>query len=1194
MGVVYLAFDARRQERVALKTLSRMDPVSLYRFKQEFRSLVDVSHPNLVGLYELVSDGRQWFFTMELVEGVPFLDHVRPAGPVVAAPAQLDRLRAALRQLAEGVAALHQAGKLHRDIKPGNVLVTPAGRVVLLDFGLAAELDQAGLHHSADDCVLGTIAYMAPEQAASQPVSLASDWYSFGVLLYEALTGRLPFRGPPLQVLQDKQAHEPVAPGDLVAGLPEDLASLCVELLRRDHAARPAGPDVLRRLGSQAVPRVEPGRQAGAAALIGRRQHLDLLKGAFQATRKGRTVLVYLRGGSGAGKTALVQAFLGGLRTTDQAVILAGRCHEQESGPYKAVDGMVDALSRYLKGLPSQEAEVLLPRDVHSLARTFPVLRQVEPLARTARSLVQTPDPQQLRRQAFAALRELLGRLGDRRPLVLAVDDLHWGDLDSTALLSELFRPPDPPVLLFLGTYRSEAETKPYVQTLLQGDCGTLADTAPPLERLVLDVEVLPPAEARELALGLLGPGEAARAESIARESGGNPFFVHELAHALRAGGPAAGEVRLDEVLWSRVRELPSEARRLLAVVAVAGRPVGQAEASQAAEVVSGVRGLVACLRSARLLRGTGSAGEAELETYHDRVRETVQARLAPAERQGHHHRLALALEASGRADPEVLAGHFQEAGLPGHAAAYHHQAADQAATALAFDRAARLYRLALDGTPAGAGQRLLRVKFADALANAGRGTEAGQEYLAAASGADQAEGVECRRRAALQLLISGQGEEGLAAMRAVLGAIGMRLPATPRQVLLALLAARGLLWLRGLRFRERAADAVPAEELTRIDICWSAGVGLSVMDPVPGSVFQTRSLLLALRAGEPYRIARALACNAAYVAMAGGPARRRTERQLAAVAAYAGRTGNAHARGLLNLVAGMAAYFQGRWRDALASFGQAEAILRQECTGVWWELDTAQLFSLYVTQFIDPAGLAQRVAAVLKEARERGDLYASVHAGTNGSPFARLLAGDPDGARREVTEWLARWPAQRFSLQHFHALLIHTQIDLYTGQGLPAWQRITSQWPDLARSLLLSVQVIRAWMRYLRGSGALAAAAGTTRNRHLWREAARDARRLRRERMPWAEALAQLLEAGVAGVRGDRTGAVRRLAAAAAALEGVELGVFAAAARRRRGELLGGDEGRVLLAHADAWMQERHIADPARITAMVAPGFPV
>lgn len=180
MGVVYRAFDRDRGVDVALKTLRSFDGDALYRFKKEFRALADIVHPNLVSLHELLSIGDEWFFTMELVEGISFLEHVRPylhlrsdtstgertpgsdessggdltsptlessAGQasvsqreaLAAADLLADRFVAAVRQLVEAVQAIHQAGKLHRDIKPSNVLVTPDGRVVLCDFGLIAE-----------------------------------------------------------------------------------------------------------------------------------------------------------------------------------------------------------------------------------------------------------------------------------------------------------------------------------------------------------------------------------------------------------------------------------------------------------------------------------------------------------------------------------------------------------------------------------------------------------------------------------------------------------------------------------------------------------------------------------------------------------------------------------------------------------------------------------------------------------------------------------------------------------------------------------------------------------------------------------------------------------------------------------------------------------------------------------------------
>ncbi len=269
MGVVYQAFDRERNQVVALKTLRDMDAATVVRFKREFRALADVSHPNLVSLYELVAIETHIFFTMELVPGVSFLrwargggeddpdpldgdtvelseivvdapetdstepgkrGHLTPrprparprAAPVSSAPpAQLDlaRLRPSLMQLAEGVAALHAFGMLHRDLKPSNVIVTRDGRVKILDFGLVTDLTgEAGV----EDALVGTAAYMSPEQGARLALTPASDWYAVGVMLYEALTGRLPFVGSSTDVLMDKQQFEPPSPRELVSDAPQD------------------------------------------------------------------------------------------------------------------------------------------------------------------------------------------------------------------------------------------------------------------------------------------------------------------------------------------------------------------------------------------------------------------------------------------------------------------------------------------------------------------------------------------------------------------------------------------------------------------------------------------------------------------------------------------------------------------------------------------------------------------------------------------------------------------------------------------------------------------------------------------------------------------------------------------------------------------------------------------------------------
>ncbi len=137
-----------------------------------------------------------------------------------------------------------------------------------------------------------------------------------------------------------------------VPGVPEDLNALCIDLLRRDPAARPSGREVLRRLasapGEPALAVSLPPPQAQRTPLLGREPHLAALSEAFAAMKRRRTVLLYVHGNSGMGKSALLQHFLDGLCDRHEAVVLAGRCYEQESVPYKALDGLVDALSRYL------------------------------------------------------------------------------------------------------------------------------------------------------------------------------------------------------------------------------------------------------------------------------------------------------------------------------------------------------------------------------------------------------------------------------------------------------------------------------------------------------------------------------------------------------------------------------------------------------------------------------------------------------------------------------------------------------------------------------------------------------------------------------------------------------------------------------------------------------------------------------
>lgn len=1228
MGVVYLALDRESGIRVALKALRYVDPAAILRLKNEFRALADASHPNLVALHELVSAGDQWFFTMDLVDGVDFLAWIRPgASPdagteddidtlpspagsraVVARlappPLDLERLRSSLRQLAEGVHHLHQLGKLHRDIKPSNVLVAREGRVVLLDFGLVTELDRPPVPESSDQQIVGTVAYMAPEQAGAEKAGPAADWYSVGAILYEALTGRVPFVGSPIQVLLDKQKFEPPPPAQIASGVPSDLDALCVDLLRTRPDARPDGRDVLRRLGVDLTGSSgEPSHgspRSRYAEFVGREPQLDLLDESFAATQNGRASIAFVHGSSGMGKTALVRRFLDQIRALDQAVVLTGRCYERESVPFKALDSLVDALTRYLLRQPRLQAEALLPRDVLALARMFPVLRRIDAVANAPRRAAEAPDQQELRRRAFSALRELFGRIADRRPLLLFIDDLQWGDVDSAALLADLLRPPDPPPLLLIACYRSEdAAASAPLRLLLRAQSGT----AGAAEVREIRVEALTPDEATRLARALLAAGGVdapGLAGSIARESGGSPFFVDELVRYVEVGAApslsdAGRAISLDEVVRARLVRLPDAARRLLEVVAVAGGPVPVAAATRAAGLVTGEFPALGTLRAGHLVR-TAMIGDREgVETFHDRIREAAVGRLTAVELAERHERLARALEAAGQADPEALCAHYGGAGERGRAAEYAEVAADRAAGALAFERAAALYRRAIElRGPSERQRRALLVRLGDALANGGRGAEAAQAYREAAAEKDgapvlAAEALELNRRAAEQLLRSGHIDEGLEGIQAVLGALGTPLAPTPKRALLSLVVRRAQVAMRGLGFSERDPSQVSAEELTRIDTCWSVAVGLGMVDTIRGADFQARHLLLALRAGEPYRVARALAAEACFVATAGGRASARASKLVKAAQDIARRLDHPHALGLTSFAAGLAAFLVGNWKSARALSEAAERTFRDRCTGVAWEAANAQLFALWSLFYLgDVLELSRRVPRLMREAEERGDLYAATSFRIGLTNVRHLVADDAEAAQWEVKEVMGRWSRQGFQFQHYLGLLAQAANDLYVGAGPRAHERVVGSWAQLSASLLLRSQGVRIEATHLRGRSALAAAADGAARRVG--EAERCAALLARENMAWADALAEALRGGALAARGDREGAAKRLEGAAERFDAADMALYAQAARRRVGVIEGGEPGRARCAQADAWMAGQGIRNPERMAAMLVP----
>jgi hypothetical protein len=391
-------------------------------------------------------------FTMELVDGVRFRDYVAHSEA---------RLRDALVQLADVLTALHSLGKIHRDVKPSNVLVEADGRVVILDFGLIGDLEHLDVTHQG--VALGTPGYMSPEQAADiTPLTPATDWYAVGVMLYEALCGRKPFRGPSMQVLLDKQRSDPKPPREHNPDAPADLEELCMKLLARDPRQRPDGAAVLAALGASPSPwtRRIADRVAPEQVALDRTAELAFLSRALDDSRNG-PVLVALHGPRGAGRSALLDAFAAKI-TRQGGVVFTIRIGRREDVPLRGLDQLIDAITRYLSALPDSEVAALLPNDVGWLARMFPTMKRLRAAERPNLSHTGLPDAD----RAFDAVADLLTAISARYPVAVLLDDAHWGTVVGGRATARLFSQRDAQFLLVVSYADELAGEEVIVQTL--------------------------------------------------------------------------------------------------------------------------------------------------------------------------------------------------------------------------------------------------------------------------------------------------------------------------------------------------------------------------------------------------------------------------------------------------------------------------------------------------------------------------------------------------------------------------------------------------------------------------------------------------------------------------------------------------------------------------------------------------------
>jgi len=768
MGAVYRARDLRLNREVALKLLAddlAADPEARARLQREALSAAALDHPFICKIFEIgehPGDGGVLFLVLEYIVGETLRQRLRTGR--MRSP---EILRIA-SEISEALELAHARGFVHRDLKPDNIMLTEQGHVKVMDFGLARPIaaaagdpERATMFVTTPGMVLGTPAYMSPEQHKGLDVDARSDLFAFGEILAEMISGRHPFAretpadtlvailsAPPdfgSQVDLDATAQRLlVVSRRLLAKARDDRYASIADV--RAELARLASPSEIA-AASPAGDAVAEDRQAPT---IGRDAELAQLIRLLDNAMAGRGSVVLISGEPGIGKTHLSSALVDAARRRG-AHALAGHCYEMEgSPPYVPFAEQLEDVARQL---PQDTFRHTLGSEASEVARIMPELRRMFP------DIPQPIDlpPEQQRRYLFNAYREFAARLARLSPVVAIVEDLHWADGPTLLLLQHLAQGAAVLPMLIVGTYRDQ-------EVALDGPLAATLEflsrqkvvTRMTLRRWSAD-------EVHHMLAALSGqPPPASLAPVIFEETEGNPFFVAEVFRHLAeegalfdASGAFLPDLRVERlrvpdsvrlVVGRRLERLSAGARRVLSTAAVVGRGFPQALLEDLEAVESGRDGVLDALEEAdraRLIESEASGRNPRYRFVHEIVRQTLIETMSPRRRQRLHLRIADGMErtfassldshapalayhlynAGADAPPEKTIHYLSVAAARARAAAAHEEALDHLDKALAL----------LDSPVSPLGAALL-VPRAIALQSLGRADEAIETFERALS----------------------------------------------------------------------------------------------------------------------------------------------------------------------------------------------------------------------------------------------------------------------------------------------------------------------------------------------------------------------------------------------------------------------------------------------------------------------------
>ncbi len=697
-GEVFLAADRERPgARVALKYLAETSGPDAERLREEFRRMSRLQHPGLVQVFDLQTDRERGepFIVMEHVEGEDFASACRgiPLGTLVDL----------VQQACLALEYLHAQGIVHRDLKPENLLVSPAGapqerpRARILDFGLSAESAPANAA-KAGGHLAGTIAYMAPEQFRGEWVDHRADRYALGVLVYQALAGRLPFEAAdPAALVRAHLEEEPPPPSARRPGMDPALEAIVLRLLRkrpaeRYQSARQVMEALQRFAAASGGAEAAPPLHARAARLVGRRRQLaaidHLTASILEPDPPPTPPRLFVHGPAGSGKTRLAEEARTVARSRGLEVVWLARSRSGW-GPF-------------------------------DLQRRLSLALEEGPGALCGATCAADGPPAAPSEEPAAILRRLVTAVSGVSPLLMIVEDLDAADPDSLRTLGELLRLGEGVRAAVLATARRPLEelSPPLAADWLHEGAGS----EEPLE-------ALSDAEISALLASLMGaePGSTAPVPLLERTAG-NPLFAQEWALTLAERGTLGirqGAWWIDEAALLSLPAPPGlvdlcrlrldgvspPARQLLAALAALERPSPLADAVAVGDLDGdAAQGAVEESRRHGLLRTPeGADGASALELAHATLREAARELAGPGFA-ALQRRAAALLETSGAAPAADLARRWREVGDAPRMKSHALRAADEAAAAGAWEQEVRLLEWALEAVPAGASAERLKI----------------------------------------------------------------------------------------------------------------------------------------------------------------------------------------------------------------------------------------------------------------------------------------------------------------------------------------------------------------------------------------------------------------------------------------------------------------------------------------------------